>query len=63
MPGIETFEPDLTDNNNGLDKSPNFFFEIFSIILISFFTCWTSFFGISKQVKITKRQWNSISCL
>ena len=35
MPGIDTLEPDLTETSKGLDRSPNFFFEIFSIILIS----------------------------
>ncbi len=37
MPGIETLDPDLTDTNNGFEESPNFFSEIFSINLISFF--------------------------
>ena len=36
MPGIEILDPDLTDTNNGFVKSPNFFLDIFSIILISF---------------------------
>ena len=46
MPGIETWAPDLTDNNNGLDRSPNFFLVIFSITLISLLAKLVIFFMI-----------------
>ena len=35
-----------SETNKGFDKSPNFFFEILSIILISLLICFKSFFGI-----------------
>ena len=31
MPGIETLEPDLTDNRSGFVKSPNFFLKFFRL--------------------------------
>ena len=43
---IETLEPDLTEISKGSEMSPNFFFAIFSITLISFNTCLKTLFGI-----------------